>query len=628
MPTYRVTDPQSGLQLQLTGESPPTEQELSQLFASKLQETYQSDVPTMGAYGIIKRPPQPGPGLLEQAKGIGETGLTAVTGATGGLLGQLYGTGKGIGQEIMSGQFGTAPSADRVEQEALKYAGELTYQPRTQTGQEYTQKLGTIAGQYLQPLTGLTGQLQAIGIAARESSPAMMELKNRALKKPEVYGKGVGAEEVPQAITRQETAKSLPVPVELTKGAVTRTAEDLTFEKEMMKNPQLGAPLRKRAEENNLQALQNFDELIDQTGAQAYDISQTGNKVINSLSQGYKAAKNETRTAYTRAKNSPGAKEPVDTNIPVVVGTADEPITGTLWSYMNSKPRGVESTRVVDSARATAVKLGIATEDENGNLIPNPTNVSQMEGFRRELSGMAGYGDKTGLRDETIMKSIIDKTTEGKGGDLYKKARQLRTQQARKYENRAVVARLINNIRGMDDPKVSADMVFNKSIVNSSPEEIRFLRRVMQTSGKDGKQAWNELQGATIRHIQDQSTKGMGMDSQDHPIVSPAKLHNTVTALDSNGRLDIILGKARADIVRDLNDVVRYVNTVPPGTLINNSGTAGMILAAITEAGTYGATMGIPVPVITALKLLRDQVKEKKIKAKINRALKGLKEQQ
>ena len=36
MPTYIVTDPETGKKVRLTGDSPPTEQELEQIFASLL----------------------------------------------------------------------------------------------------------------------------------------------------------------------------------------------------------------------------------------------------------------------------------------------------------------------------------------------------------------------------------------------------------------------------------------------------------------------------------------------------------------------------------------------------------------------------------------------------------------
>ena len=64
------------------------------------------------------------------------------------------------------------------------------------------------------------------------------------------------------------------------------------------------------------------------------------------------------------------------------------------------------------------------------------------------------------------------------------------------------------------------------------------------------------------------------------------------------------------------------MNTVPPGTSVNNSGTARTILALLGESG-ISATMtgGIPLPVLTGIKIIRDQIKDAGIKRKINRSL-------
>jgi hypothetical protein len=85
--------------------------------------------------------------------------------------------------------------------------------------------------------------------------------------------------------------------------------------------------------------------------------------------------------------------------------------------------------------------------------------------------------------------------------------------------------------------------------------------------------------------------------------------------------LDIVLGKQRAAIVRDLADVARYISTNPPGTQINNSGTSMALMMAIAEAGGTGALTGLPLPVMSVLKALRDQVKSAQLRAKIQRTL-------
>jgi hypothetical protein len=432
-----------------------------------------------------------------------------------------------------------------------------------------------------------------------------------------------GAAATPEALRRVTTAEGLPVPVTLTKGAATRDAQQLAFEKEQIKSD-LGGPLRQRAEENNLQALQNFDALVEMTDAQLSDLSSTGGAVVKTLSDGLANAKAKTRVAYQQARKSPEANVAIDPAAKVDFEIDNTPVQISVIDYLNSRPSGVRSADVADSIRAQMRLLDLASVDADGKLVARPATVGRMEDFRREISGIAKFDDPTGIRDETILKKLIDLQTEPVAGDLYKKARKLRTQQATKYENRAIVANLIKNRKGMDDPKVAADQVFRKSILNGSPEEITFLKRVLMTSGNDGKQAFKELQGATVRYIRDEATKGMGTDSSDRPLVSPAKLHQTVKALDANGRLDVVLGKQNAAIVRDLNDTVRYVSTVPPGTLINSSGTSGTLLAAMAEAGATGALTGLPLPIASGVRQIIKMRQEGRTKAKINDALNAL----
>jgi hypothetical protein len=434
-----------------------------------------------------------------------------------------------------------------------------------------------------------------------------------------------GAAATPEAVRRVTTAESLRVPVTLTKGAAQREAGQLAFEKEQIKG-EFGAPLRNRAEENNLQILQNFDATIDATGAQAAFAgpSATGSSVVNALSAGWQAAKNKTRVAYTKAKNSPEAQAEVDTNSVVTIGKGDQEITNSLIAYINGKITGLPSSVVPDTARKLLVKMELAVVDDAGNLIAKPATVGKLEEFRKELSGTAKFDDNVGLREETILKKLVDAQTDPVSGPLYKEARALRTKQANKFEDRAIVARLIKNRAGMKDPQVAVDQVFQRSILNGSPEEITFLKRVLLTSGKDGQQAFKELQAATAQHIRDQATSGVGTDSAGRALVSPAKLNQVVSQLDKNGRLDIIFGKQEAARIRDLDEVVKYVTTVPPGTLINSSGTVGTLLAAMAETGAAGMATGIPIPVMTGINQIIKWRKAGQMKAKINDALNAL----
>jgi hypothetical protein len=593
--------------------------------------------------GEAPAPAKREPGFLDKALGVGEAALTVATGATGGALGMAGGAVTGMAQQILSGQFGTAQAADAVEKAAAEGAQALTYMPRTESGQQYAQNVGEgmaalipvapmgaeiagltrAAGAAARPIAGSTAA--AVGDAvgsrvapvAQEVRQATQGLVNDArglmgkapIEQPAGPAPGTGAsigaagtDMVTQRVTK---AENLPAPIKLTQGAATRDAAQLAFEKEALKGPE-GAPLRARVEENNAAILSNFERLVDSTDAQAPDIVSTGNAVTKALGDGYKAAKTETRAAYAKAEASPEALMPVDA-APII-------------EHLNQTPSGLKTTALTDHAKQYAIRLGVAAKNEDGSLSPLKTDVKTMEALRREINAATGF-EPVEIRDATILKKLIDGQTRQVEGTLYKEARQTRERQARKYESRAIVSRLVNDKRGMDDPMVAADQVFQKSILNGAPEEITFLKRVLSTTGPDGAQAWQEIKGAMLRHIQEEASKGMGMDSADRPIVSPAKLHQTVSALDKNGRLDLVLGKQAASIVRDVNDVARYVNTVPPGTLVNNSGTAGTLAAVLAEAGATGALTGLPVPVLSAMKALSSKAASNRLKVRVQQAM-------
>lgn len=590
----------------------------------------------------IAQPPAQ-PSIGQQIVGAGETALTLGTGAVGGTLGTLAGTLQGLSQQILSGNFGTPEAMRAVEKAAAEGAQALTYQPRTQAGQEQVQAVGQVLANVLPPVLPAIASPGAVMQAARTAVPTVgaagqiagaagrraATATGQAIVKPvqaattavrETLGMEVapaptqagarvsaGAAATPEALRRTTTAEGLPVPVTLTKGAATRDAQQLAFEKEQIKSD-LGGPLRQRAEENNLQALQNFDALAEMTDAQLMDLSSTGGAVVKSLTEGLTAAKNRTRAAYKAAEKA---------------GELENNVTlSSVVDYINENIPEGDLAPILKAAQQKAIAIGAAVPDADGRLVAQPITLRQAESLRQTFQ-RAGFEGADQFHGGSL-KRAFDVETEGLGGDLYKKARQIRLEQARKFENRAIVARLIKNRKGMEDPQVAADQVFRKSILNSSPEEITFLKRVLLTSGNDGQQAFKELQGATVRHLRDEATKGMGMDSQDRPLISPAKLHQSVQALDANGRLDVILGKKNAQIVRDLDDVVRYVTTVPPGTLVNSSGTAGTLLAAMAEAGATGALTGLPLPVASGIRQIIKMRQEGRTKAKINEALNAL----
>lgn len=598
---------------------------------------------TAGADGTIpampSAPAQPAdPTLVDRALGVGEAGLTMLTGATTGAMGMIDGAISGAVGNLSNGQYGNPAG---VEAGMAQGMANGVYQPRTETGQSLVDGISkaamavpVVAGLGME--MGVAGRAAAAGAARvgdlaatsvqriRAAAPAIAERVERTLRRnpdpvatPGTQG-SVGAAGVDMADQRTMVANNLPNPIKLTEGQATRNPDQLRFEMETAKGDR-GGPIRDRYSEQNDLIQKNFDSWVDQTGKTTSDVTETGKVVDQVLRKELDRNKAEVRVKYREADKSPEALAAVDPGEVVSIGQGDNAIEHSVVSYLNSKPSGLSTTALTDHAKQYAVKLGVAELAEDGTLVAKPSNVKTMEALRKEISQATGY-EPMAKRDSAILKGIIDAQTEPLAGPLYRDARRARENLSRKWENRGVVSDLVSNKRGMDDRKVAIEDVFKHIILDGDRSEVGHMRSVLQRAGEDGQQAWKELQGQTVQWIKDESTKNVATDQRGNRIVSAAQLDRAITKLETGKKLDFIFGKAGAQQMRDINDLTKMVMTTPPGA-VNTSNTASVLLAALTEAGVTGSLTGLPVPVMTGLRMLSVQVKNRKLQQRIEAAL-------
>jgi hypothetical protein len=585
--------------------------------------------------------PAANPSLVDQIIGGGETALSLATGALPGAIGALGGTAKGLIGSVMSGTYGTQEGVRNVEQSAAEGMNALTYAPRTEAGRQQTGAVGEAMAAAL-PVMPLTAELGSASRAAsaatagardlsaasvqriRVAAPAIAERVQRTLSRnpePAAGTRGsVGAAGTDMATQRIQSAESLPVPIKLTEGQATRNPDQLRFENETAKGQQGGA-IRDRYSDQNADLQKNFDAWVDQTGKTTSDVTETGKAVDQVLRKELERDKAEVNVRYRVAEKSPEALERVDPGEVVSIGQGDNAIEHSVISYLNSKPSGLSTTALTDHAKQYALKLGAAELADDGSLVARPTNVKTMESLRKEISQATGF-EPTARRDSAILKGLIDAQTEPVAGPLYRDARRARENLAKKWENRSVVADLVNNKRGMDDRKVAIEDVFKHIVLDSDRSELSHMRRVLQTGGEQGQQAWRELQGQTVEWIKSEALKNVATDQRGNRIVSAAQLDKAIEKLDKKGKLDFIFGKQGAQQMRDMNELAKVVMTVPPGA-VNTSNTASVLLAALTEAGVTGSMTGLPVPVLSSLRLLAKYAKNRQLQKRIEQALSG-----
>ncbi|KQE41343.1 hypothetical protein APD45_05590 [Acinetobacter baumannii] len=617
-------------------------------------------LPDFDANGVITydqpqaAPPTPEPSFADKALGLGETALSAATGATGGMLGMIGGTIGQAGREILAGNFGTPEAAQRISQNAAEGAADLIYAPRTQTGQEYTQALGELseplvaltpalselalagqaaratapitqgqairAGQAVAPVVERAGQMaarpvQAVANATRSGVQRMGEMVG--LRTPEAEGPApanVGAAQVDQATIRHALSQDLPYPVQLTEGQMTRDPAQLKFEVETAKDPELGAPLRQRQEEQHQVMQHNLDAFIDMTGAQATNMREAGLSVDKALQKQLQADKNKVRVAYAKADKSEEAQAPVDVSQPVQVDNM-EPMS--VIDYLNSQP-DLTTTPILQVAKKMAIETGVAAKGEDGTLIPLTPSVKAMEKWRSEINNNVNY-EAPNIRQATILKNMIDAHTQPVEGVLYKTARAERKKLGDQWEKRKIITDLTTNKRGTDDRKVALEDIQKRIIHDGSLDDLRIAKRTLLTSGEEGKQAWRDIQGQTLQEIKKAATAGVAPDGQGNQMVSAAALNKAIKRLDDAGKLDYIFGPQGAEKLRAINEISKTLFTTPTSAAINHSNTAATLAAAMDIA--MSGLSGFPAPVATALRLATKHIKDNKVRARVTQAL-------
>lgn len=564
--------------------------------------------------------PQPEQSIGDKLIGAGETALATVTGLTapvGAAVGSLAGIAESIGQ----GTFGTPEAAQRTQELAAKASGQYVFQPRSEAGLDMTAALGSAASELI-PLGPLAPQMGAVSTmskaatgqavaAARPVAAAVIE-KARAIpqairREPTAGTLGsVGAAGTDAALMRREAAANLPVPVQLTKGQAERTQEQLRFETETAKDPAKGRDLREFAAEQNAKVIQNFDSFVDATGAVLPDDLEVGRAVGSALASRMAREKAQIRTAYKAAEKAGEMREPVSSDAVVRV--------------LNENVSAEGTAPILSAARKELTRLGGAA-DQDGALVPGSLTLGDMESLRKFITANTDQANAPNIRAASMLKEAIDAATENAGGDVYKQARALRRNFSRRYEDRALINDLVSNRKpGSMDRKVALENVVRRSVFQGSREELGYLRSVLQGEGQQGAQAWKELQGAVARQIQERALSNVGTDIRGNQIVSAAKLDQALKQLEVGGKLEFIFGKQGAQQFRDLNELSKVVYTMPPGT-VNTSNTASVLLAALAESGVTGSMTGLPVPVLSGLRMLSMHVKDRRIQRRIDEAL-------
>ena len=569
-------------------------------------------------------PVEPEPTIGEHVLAAPETAATMATGATGGTVGFIGGALKGLAEQILSGNFGTQEAVNLIQQEAMTGAESLTYQPRSRASQKQVEAIGEVGAQ-LAPIAPLAGEMQMMARGAKAAAPAVGaagavaaergvtaaraagEAIRDSITEPQIQRKaGVDVETV-----RRTRAEQMPVPFSgesaLTRGQASRDYEQLQFEKETAKLGEQGEPLRARAENQTVTLLANMDALFERAGPIAFDARDIGKTVDQALVNRANVYKERIKKAYDQARTAGAMADPVKMD--------------SVPSAIINMERHSSLAKNITPIIREAERLGVVKRNESGEIVPGTVTLDDAEIFRSFVNDATDIADKRESRARRVFINAIDADTEGKGGELYQKARKLYSDYSQEFVNTGLTKRLLANKRGTDERAIAFEDVFKKVVLDSPIEEVNKLRSTLLKAGAEGKQAWADMKAATITHIKESSLSASQADAKGTPLLSPDKLNRVIARLDKEGKLESLFGKKQAQIIRDLGEIAKDIYTAPPGA-INFSNTASALQVALDSLVTFGVT-GVPAPVATALRESARYARDKKIQRRINESLEG-----
>lgn len=553
-------------------------------FYQKIGLGAQAQIP--GAEGVITAQPAPMT-LQDRLMGAVET-PAIIAGGLGRMvatpLARMYG-------EAMGGQ-GT-PQGKAAGEQAATWASNQFYQPRTQTGPELVEGAGKVLESLPPVLSGPGAAITALTPAAinqlrpmaqRIAAPVQNVLA-KAMTKAEPEMVGMGAAETQAALLRQERAQRQGIP--LTKGEQTKDLATQQFEAETAKNypAGAGAPLLKAKETQKSAILNKFEQMSQETGAEYADPSaykKVGSIVDKALVDEYDKKYQAMKAKYAVADNAGETLQEVPyTAITEYIGKQSPTVRAKLAPILDS----------------VAEQIALNDPQKKGTM-----SVRALEDIYQDIGKNTQPGTPNAVHSKA-MKSLIDQTTEGAGGDFYRDARMARKQLAKDFEDSSRVASLLGTKAGYADRKVALADVFDHIVLDGSMEEMQTVGKVLKRAGPQGQQAWAEIQGQTIQHLKDQITKNASGQ------LSFPKLNTAINALDREDKLTYLFGKTGRDQLIDLRDSIQDALVKQPGA-VNYSNTSSALIRSLDQLSKFQIPLAGKLADVAKTKAMEKQVAE------------------
>lgn len=555
----------------------------------------------------------------DKLKGLGEAAASTASGMVAGVIGPTAGLAYGL-----THGYGSPQGVKNASDVAANVSDAMTYQPKTQAGQRYTQNvgdavnnsgiaalapiseisaLGSIAPAAIDqikgtiPISNITQDVahidptmkprvklnidgsqtpiqqappitasgpQSVGAAA--SSYSQQAAASGA--SPEMVAAIAKAEENGQlnstAAARHIEASSLPVPVDLTAGQATGDVNILSHEQNT-RGAQPG--LAERFNGQNGQLIENINAIRDQAAPDVFGANhvENGQSVINSYLAKDDLANTDISAKYQALKDANGG---------------DFPLKGS--DFVNSADAALKADNVT---RFLPPEVGGILGDLRDG---GPMTVNDFENYRTILAQQARKaarsGDGTAEHAINVVRNSLESIP--------------MSDEAAAIKPLADAARSAAKARFdalREDPAYNAavngtvapDDFIHKFVVNGKVGDVG----IMQANLADDQSAAQAIASGAINHLKNRA--GVGNDAGNF---SQAGYNKALQAMAP--KLNALVPPEQAQQLQTLGNVSRYTTEQPRGAYVNNSNTlVGSMANSAKELGlgvlnakTYGAS--------------------------------------
>jgi hypothetical protein len=396
----------------------------------------------------------------------------------------------------------------------------------------------------------------------RQERPGLFEGLKTQVQDAITSGKKVDT----KALERLTQAQTLPVPVPMLRGQITRDPMHYAAEQNLRGIQGIGEPIKETITAQNRALIANLDEI---GAAKGGDIISGGKLAIDTLKAADKAAQDGVKGAYSAFKNATGKE-------------LDVPLAGLAQDYAKTSKEFGEAIPAVIRGKFEA--LGLMSGKARQTL-----TISDAEGLIKSIN--RNYDPKNIVQaralDELrqgVQRAISDgagASAEGTAAAALAKA--ARSAAKDRFNVIDSTPGLKAALRG-DEP----DKFIQRFVLQGNVAEIKNMMGVLE---KASPEAAEGLRNSLVNFI-----KGRVTGLNNEGTFSQAQLKGFVKDPNMSARLSQVLGPEKMAQLKQLNAVAENALFAPTGAAVNRSNTASAganIVKAEIEGGGMNTLLEI-----------------------------------